>query len=478
MDWQQLLSEKRKAQPVRRSDKVRDFRSEFEKDYHRIIGSASFRRLQDKTQVFPLDKSDFIRTRLTHSLEVSSFARALGEIISTSILERGQDKTFSLKTKEDICEILQCAGLIHDIGNPPFGHFGEESIREWFVHNLPELTYHGQKVTDMLDDQQINDLLHFEGNAQGLRLVSKLHFQSNENGLDLTFGLLSAVMKYPTSSVEIEADGNCIQRKKLGYFKAEEGLVKEVIKETGTCIIADHDTCNKGNGPAACRNPLAFILEAADDIAYATADIEDAYKKGFISYHTLVHELSLRDVPIRYIAKMEDIYKKALEDKAHNPEEYAIMNGLVHFQGVLLNSASEGFMSHYSAIMTGEYGFDLFAGTPAESLLKALKNIAYDYAFTTDSIFRTEIAANTILTYLMDHLALAALSYDEDKAPGLMDEKFLSLISENYKDTYHRCAKGTSENDKLYYKLLLLTDSVSGMTVSYARDLYRDLVVM
>ena len=143
MNWEQLLSTKRSRGVSGRYGKSTDLRSEFEKDYHRIIGSASFRRLQDKTQVFPLDKSDFIRTRLTHSLEVSSFAKSLGQNIGENILYYKKDASFTPRMKEDICSILQCAGLIHDIGNPPFGHFGETAIREWFLRNLPVLTYHG-----------------------------------------------------------------------------------------------------------------------------------------------------------------------------------------------------------------------------------------------------------------------------------------------------------------------------------------------
>ena len=148
MNWEQLLSTRRSRGSSGKHKYVRntDLRSEFEKDYHRIIGSASFRRLQDKTQVFPLDKSDFIRTRLTHSLEVSSFAKSLGQNIGENILVYKKDSGFTPRMKEDICSILQCAGLIHDIGNPPFGHFGEVEIREWFERNLPMLTYKGRPI--------------------------------------------------------------------------------------------------------------------------------------------------------------------------------------------------------------------------------------------------------------------------------------------------------------------------------------------
>ncbi|MDO4477687.1 MAG: deoxyguanosinetriphosphate triphosphohydrolase [Lachnospiraceae bacterium] len=459
MKWQQLLSQKRRGSLASGRER-KDLRTEFEKDYHRIIGSASFRRLQDKTQVFPLDKSDFIRTRLTHSLEVSSIGRSLAENISASIMEKRLDPTFTLETKEAVCEILQCAGLIHDIGNPPFGHFGEEAIREWFVHHLPELMVNGRRAVDLLDEQELADLLHFEGNAQGLRLVSKLHFFNNEHGMDLTYGLLSCMIKYPVSSVEIDDSAADIRFKKMGYFKAEQDLFDTIQTETGTC---------------GARNPLTFILEAADDIAYATADIEDAFKKGFFDIYTFRKEMDERGVPVEIIATLDELYEEALCRKLTNPQEYVLMNSLTIWQNRLLETATDSFITHYKAIMDGTFVSDLLSGSRDGVLLEALKGIAYDYAFTSASIYRTEIAANTILTYLLDHLVPAAVAFNGRTSPGLMEEKFISLVSDNYKATYNHESVGLDENRKLYLKLLLVTDSISGMTDSHARDLFHEL---
>ena len=279
MNWERLLSTKRSRGGSGRHKYVKntDLRSEFEKDYHRIIGSASFRRLQDKTQVFPLDKSDFIRTRLTHSLEVSSFAKSLGQNIGENILVYRKDSGFTPRMKEDISSILQCAGLIHDIGNPPFGHFGEVAIREWFERNLSVLLYKGTPVDQVLSPQMREDFYHFEGNAQALRLVSKLHFLVDERGMNLTYALLNTIVKYPVASTQIDEKSGDIKDKKIGYYYADREIFEEIQQETGT------------NG---CRHPLTFVLEAADDIAYKTADIEDAFIKGFISYHGLLEELS------------------------------------------------------------------------------------------------------------------------------------------------------------------------------------------
>ena len=216
MEWSKLLSDER-IRPVRKRAGAEDLRTEYEKDYHRIIGSASFRRLQDKTQVFPLDKSDFIRTRLTHSLEVSSFGKSLGQNISRKILQEVKDPDFKPEYQGYICDILQCAGLLHDIGNPPFGHFGETVIREWFRAHMGRLQLQGRPLKELLTEQMQADFYEFEGNTQALRLVSKLHYLVDEHGMNLTQALLGTIIKYPVSSLEIDRESGDIRTKKMGY---------------------------------------------------------------------------------------------------------------------------------------------------------------------------------------------------------------------------------------------------------------------
>ena len=179
-------------------------------------GSVRAREDQNlKTQVFPLDKSDFIRTRLTHSLEVSSLGKSLGQNIGENILKFRRNSGFTPQMKEDISHILECAGLIHDIGNPPFGHFGEIAIREWFAGNLPRLSFCGRRVEDMLSEQMKQDFYHFEGNAQALRLVTKLHYLVDEHGMNLTYALLNTIIKYPVPSTGIRMDSGNIKDKKM-----------------------------------------------------------------------------------------------------------------------------------------------------------------------------------------------------------------------------------------------------------------------
>ena len=466
MNWQMLLSAKRIGNYRRTSSSDEDLRSEFEKDYHRIIGSSSFRRLQDKTQVFALDKSDFIRTRLTHSLEVSSFARSLGQNIAQYILDNHLDRDFTIETKYEMCEILQCAGLIHDIGNPPFGHFGEEAIRDWFRRNLPAFTFRGQKITDLLEDQMLEDLYLYEGNAQALRQVTKLHFLVNENGMNLTYALLNTIIKYPVPSVNADSNSVNIAYRKPGYFAAEQDLYYKISKEMGT---------------TGRRHPLTFILEAADDIAYKTADIEDAFKKGFISYEKLRQELiTARDAAKAKSSSLDPVvildrqYQTAVKHGLSNPKQYAVQNMTARLHSALIFCATYGFTSNYLRIMDGTYTNDLFQGTYGEWVMDALGDIAYRYAFLSGQILEMEVSAGTILNNMMDRFVPAVLYYDTDVPLSMMDSKFIRLISENYRQVYHiysrRCER---EEEKLYLRLLLVTDFISGMTDSYAKDLYQ-----
>ena len=467
MNWNRLLPDGRAGMYQKQNAGYPDLRSEFEKDYHRIIGSSSFRRLQDKTQVFALDKSDFIRTRLTHSLEVSSFAKSLGQNISRYILDNGLDPDFTARTQADICDILSCAGLIHDIGNPPFGHFGEEAIRDWFLRRMKRLVYKGRPLQEVLSPQMLNDFYHFEGNAQALRQVSKLHFIVNEHGMNLTFALLDTIIKYPVSSLEICPGSGDIKTEKMGFFKAEEDLYHRIAEAAGTEGV---------------RHPLTFILEAADDIAYKTADIEDAYKKGFLSFRELREELLEAgkkqggELPIDPVAMLDHQLDNARKRGIREDELYAVQNFLIRLQSRMIYCATYGFTSNYRKIMDGAMKKDLFAGTHGEWIMEALGDIAFRYAFSSSRILQMEVAAGTILDSLLDRFIPAAIVYDTDQPKTIMQTKHMGLVSGNYRQIYHIYAKRASdEAERLYLRLLLITDFVSGMTDSYAKDLYQKI---
>lgn len=482
MNWNQLLCKDR-IRSYQKSTTSRDLRTEFEKDYHRIIGSASFRRLQDKTQVFPLDKSDYVRTRLTHSLEVSSFAKSLAQNVGEKLIQEKKVENFGQREKEDISNILQCAGLLHDIGNPPFGHFGETAIQDWFKKNLPVLTYKGEKLNEYLDSQMIQDFYHFEGNAQALRVVTRLHFLVDENGMNLTKALLGTIIKYPVSSLEINKKSGNIKTKKMGYFKADEKNFHKIQEDTGTL---------------GRRHPLTYLLEAADDIAYKTADIEDSVEKGNISYDQLLKELEERcgkSLLVKHpfmgeeelmekafesqygklIYILRHKYEKAIKKEYQKPESYAVQNWVVSIQGSLIFAASDSFIRHYDEIMEGTYPYDLFHGTDVEQLMEDLGEIAYRYSFTSKPIYKLEIAAETIFTFLLDKFIDAVIYYDTEVPLTAVQKKLVSLISKDYRRIYELEAAKRPEKEKLYLRLLLVTDFICSMTDSFAKDLYQEL---
>ena len=474
LQWDKLLCPDRIRSMHRVSQT--DLRSEYEKDYHRIIVSASFRRLQDKTQVFPLDKSDFVRTRLTHSLEVSSVAKSLAQNVGRNLVKGRRDAGFKPENMADICDILQCAGLLHDIGNPPFGHFGETIIRSFFEQNLSRILYRVEgtdralPLSELLTPQMQNDFLHFEGNAQALRLTTKLHYLVDEHGMNLTKALLSTIIKYPVSSLEINPNGP-LPEHKMGYFYADRGVFEDVESATGLY---------------GRRHPLTHILEAADDIAYHTADIEDAFRKGFINYETLLRELekdcgpedvkkSDRYAQTTYRQLIENLkyrYQKAVEKGNRDPELYAVQNWVIGTQGMLIYSATDGFARYYDEIMNGTFEEDLFFGSSGQHINNRLGEIANEYVFTSRPIKMIEISAERILSYLLECFVQAALDYDTGRELTPINYRLMILVSENYKEIYHIYSKGKDPVEKLYLRLLLITDYICGMTDSYAQDLY------
>ncbi len=470
MNWSKLLSAERARMHSGKSPA--DRRSEFQKDYHRIISSASFRRLQDKTQVFALDSSDFVRTRLTHSLEVSSFAKSLGQMVFAKLIETGADPEVNAAVKEQCCAILECSGLLHDIGNPPFGHFGEDSIRSWFEVNLGKQTFRGTPVTDMLNEQMINDLTHFEGNAQALRLLTKLHFLIDENGMNLTFALLNTLIKYPVSSCETDKKSPDIKLHKMGYYLAEKDIFRRITESTGA---------------GGCRYPLTFLLEAADDIAYKTADIEDAAKKNFISYNTLLADLKSEEFisgfngeeDARTYHGLIDVLEDKL-DKAENrclgdPGLNAVQNWVVSVQTAVLCGAADSFIEHYREIMDGTFTKDLISASPANAIAEALGRIALERVFRSRTIMMSELTEGHMINFFLERLVPAAIALESGVPLDPVSDRLMLMISGNYRRIYEHYAEGKDEAYRLYLRILLVTDFVCGMTDSYAKRTYQEL---
>lgn len=474
MDWESLLSTE-KLSPVEPEPTEFDNypTNEFEKDYNRIVSSAAFRRLQDKTQVFPLDKSDFIRTRLTHSIEVSTIARQLGIMISKNKTPY-RPTDIDPDIAEGISSVLLCAGLLHDLGNPPFGHFGETTIGDWFKSHLSIIEYKKRPLRDWLTEQMAKDLENFEGNAQALRILAKAKYGS---AINLSCGVISTLVKYPTNSCSFDRASKDIKQHKLGYFTAEEDTLFSISQTVGTV---------DQNGDL-CRHPLTFMLEAADDIAYATADLEDAFKKRLFSLDSFIQffENSYDHSKIRAQRSPERYSDRLINDlkarRSSAKDSAAFSSWLNHTRRWLMYVAVFRFSSSYKEIMSGAYQRDLFDDTYHQLSIKILKDAMPEFVFDSSSILKLELSSQTILSFLLDRFINAALYYDpeyEDRPNGYVqtkaNRKYMSIFSENYKQDYEK-AKTHDEQNDLYLRLLMVTDFISGMTDSYARTLYREL---
>ncbi len=481
MEWTKLLSLDTQIEKEEESDEFKDYPiSELEKDYKAIISSAAFRRLQDKTQVFPLDKSDFVRTRLTHSIEVSTIARQLGIMITKNTKKYAID---DFKTRKDFVDeipvVLSCAGLLHDIGNPPFGHFGELVIGEWFKKEFGKANflYKGISIASLLDEQMKQDLINFEGNAQALRILSKA--QNHEDGYDvnLSYAVLNTLVKYPTDSISFNSKDEDVKKHKLGYYYAERNIMSEICTSTGTV-----------NDTSYVRHPLVYLMEAADDIAYSTADLEDALKKGlftldqFIDYFEKQIELLEPKKEKKYTEIIINELKSRIEYKDRSVEVDLIefQKWMEYVRKWLMYVVAFSFSKNYNEILCGGYNFDMFYNTNHQYTIDILKGAMREFVYDDNEILKLELAAKKILGSLLDDFIHAILYWKEESEgydnykPSKADKKLISIISTNYKEDYLR-AKTNNIAENLYLRFMMVTDYISGMTDSYAKNLYREL---
>ena len=477
MDWENLLSVERLAEPEREPEAFDKYPiNEFEKDYQAIITSAAFRRLQDKTQVFPLDQSDFVRTRLTHSIEVSTVARQLGEMAVQNFRQfPGRQRALSDRAAGDIPSVLMCAGLLHDLGNPPFGHFGEALIGEWFREHLDTIAYQDRPLRAWLTPQMARDLEHFEGNAQALRILAKARHGGET---DLTFAVMGTLIKYPTDSLSFDRAAPELCRHKLGYFAAEEGVFRRITDTLGT----------RAPSGEVCRHPLTDLRGAADDIAYASADLEDALKKELFTLDEFLAffrdgygpEAPVPHAPADYTDRLyEDLVRRRGENPTPERDAAAFRGWLGLVRRWLMYCAAFRFSSSFQEILAGTFQQDLFWETNHSLTIRLLKEAMAHYAYDSAGIVRLELAAHSTLTFLLDRLVRAVLYQDGDYrnggfAPSSVDKKYLRIIPAAYLQDYQATRTG-DEGEDLYRRLLVVTDFLSGMTDSYARRLYREV---
>lgn len=431
MNWEQLLSLKRQGDTSKRLRKEQDeTRLGFEVDYDRIIFSAAFRSLQDKTQVIPLSKTDFVHTRLTHSLEVSVVGRSLGRLVGKKILEKHPYlKEIHGYQANDFGAIVAAASLAHDIGNPPFGHSGEKAIGEYFSIG------NGQKFKNQLTEKEWQDLIDFEGNANGFSVVTGSR-PGVEGGLRLTYATLGAFMKYPKESLPKKPTQN-ISDKKYGFFQQDKSFFKEVANELG--LIPN----KKGNDIGYERHPLAYLVEAADDICYTIIDFEDGINLGLVS----------EDYALEYLIKL---VKDSIDSSKYNAlttkeDRISYLRALAI--GSLINDAVSVFIENEEAILKGQFPFALTDKSKYKAQMNDIIKLSVKNIYQSREVIEKEINGYQIINNLLDKFITAYNNKAEGKTSNF-DNLLLKILPE----------KHHIEKETLYERLLHICHFVSMLT--------------
>lgn len=430
MDWNQLICSTRLGLEEYRAP--RQTRNDFERDYDRLVFSSPFRRLQNKTQVFPLPGSIFVHNRLTHSLEVSSVGRSLAREVVNGLRERHGDRPCF----EAWSDIVAAACLCHDIGNPPFGHSGEKTIGSYFAET-PGLEEH---LRPQLTDQQWLDLVRFEGNANSFRLLTHQFEGRRPGGFAMTYSALAAIVKYPHSSLLAGEKG------KFGFFASEQPIYERVAARLG---IGRHPDGSY------IRHPLVYIVEAADDICYQIMDMEDAHKLHVLDTATVKHTLGLlfdEDKRERTLAKLSRV--------SDPNEQIAFMRSVA--VGELVQEAAAEFLRAEDEILAGTYRGSLIGNLRSQAGVgyRACSALAYARIYHAPDVLDVEIAGNRIMTNLLDHLLQAVLHPDR-----VASRLLLAKVPEQY----------NVHAPDVYGKVQSVLDHLSAMTDVYALDLYRKL---
>ena len=436
MNWQSLLSSQRTGQKAIASEQSR---SAFEQDYDRIIFSHPFRRLQDKTQVHPLPEHDFVHTRLTHSLEVSSVGRSLGKRVGEIILQRHPPlvKNFSLF---DFGAIVAAAALAHDLGNPPFGHAGEDAISDFFrYHDL------GKSFEKKVNAAEWCDLTKFEGNAQGFRILNK-----NQYGLKLTHATLGAFTKYPCPAYFPNRDKSMRSQKKFGFFQSERSIFSDVAKQLELTPGTDINWF---------RHPLAFLVEAADDICYSIIDLEDGCSLGLIGYAEATQLFT------GVITKSRSKLGK-LETLSSVQEKIGYLRALAI--GDLMDECSTLFLDHEADILRAKFDDALVDHCTSKSGLKDIIEISVEKIYRARNVIEIEASGHAILPGLLEEFVYGGISLMKREATRKYQNLVLLLPEEI------RVSIGQKPDD-YYHMLRYIVDFVSGLTDRHALSLYRKI---
>jgi dGTPase len=440
MNWPQLLSANRlgRSVPGRREPA----RSDFQRDSDRIIFSSAFRRLQDKTQVFPMADNDFVRTRLTHSLEVGSVGRSLGARVGAEICARHDLTQIGLHAS-DFGAIVHAAALAHDLGNPPFGHSGEDAIQLWFKTHGP----HAGKAQMGFGEKERADVEQYEGNAQGFRILTRLQMPDNKGGLQLTSATLGAFTKYPRSSLLAGVEYRGASTKKFGFFQSEADYFATVAANCG--LIPRGPQCW-------ARHPLVFLVEAADDICYRLVDYEDGFRLGHLKYET-VRDAFLQIIPPRK-------HPRDLDGMTSKKASIEMLRAMAI--GECISQCTALFLDADADLLAGKFDVPLIDAIPCADVLRQIQKHSRDTIYSTSRGVQIEIAGYEVLGGLLNFFtsALNDLAENEKRASRRSQKLALQLPAE--------CMQPDTLA-KPYQRLMRLLDFVGGMTDSYAVALYR-----
>ncbi len=443
MDLNKIFSESRLGKQA--DSRVDQQRTAYQKDYDRVIFSSAFRRLQNKTQVFPLPGSVFVHNRLTHSLEVSSVGRSLGAMLGQHIV-----KTYQADLNECAMEFYQfglesviaSACLCHDIGNPAFGHSGEDAMSAFFRKNASDLK-------SLFTEAQWDDFIRFEGNANAIRVLTHSQKGKIEGGLRLTNSTLSAIAKYPCESIGSEKKQ--LHRKKFGFFQSEKLAFQEIAADTDML----QDTANPLRY---FRHPFVWLVEAADDICYNIIDFEDAHRLGIVE-HKWCYDLLFSVV--EHTGNNDLLIIQSKLDKTDDKNEKITYLRAIAINS-LLNEVVAQYIKHFEIIMKGELQTPLFDIIKEENhALQAIADFSVKHIYNHRSVLEIENAGYNVMYELLNHFVPPLLKLKNDRDG--FDKKSLRLLPENF----------NYDGETHYERVMGVLDYVSGMTDNYATDLYR-----
>lgn len=437
MKWQQLISNKRLGQEHRHAER-HDDRSEFKRDYDRLIYSAPFRRLQNKTQVFPLPGSIFVHNRLTHSLEVSSLGQSLGNDVCRQLKDIHPELGNTLF--EEIGTIVSAACLAHDMGNPPFGHSGEKAIQTFFTEGK------GKAIKKSVSSEFWDDITHFEGNANAFRLLTHRFLGRRLGGFVMTYSMLASIVKYPFASSLAGGHG------KFGFFQTEANDYKKIADELGLICKSDN-----GEPLKYARHPLVYLVEAADDICYEIMDIEDSHKLKILSFQETL------DLLMGFFddTTMASIQKRMEEDGVSDSNEKVVYLRACVI-GKLENECVKTFIEHEEEILNGTFNGSLIDNiSPIQrEAYKVCEKISYEKIYHSKPVLDIELSGYKIMETLMDVFIGAAINPDR-----FYSQQLIRRVSSQY----------DIHSDNLETRIMAVIDYISGMTDIYALDIYQKI---